>query len=62
MTRIRPSHSTRRQLIAAHGGDAVGIWQGGGSDLSAALHTAWGAFATTGDPGWAPYAWAGLRR
>jgi para-nitrobenzyl esterase len=44
------------QLIAAHGGDAVGIWQGGGSDLSAALHTAWGAFATTGDPGWAPYA------
>jgi para-nitrobenzyl esterase len=46
------------QLIAAHGGDAVGIWQGGGSDLSAALHTAWGAFATTGDPGWAPYAWA----
>jgi para-nitrobenzyl esterase len=45
------------QLIAAHGGDAVGIWQGG-SDLSDALHTAWGAFATTGDPGWAPYAQA----
>jgi para-nitrobenzyl esterase len=45
------------QLIAAHGGDAVGIWQGG-SDLSDALHTAWGAFATTGVPGWAPYAQA----
>ena len=42
-------------LIAAHGGDGVGIWQGG-DDLSAALHNAWGAFATTGDPGWAPYA------
>ncbi len=41
-------------LIAGHGGDAVGIWQGG-SDLSAALHAAWGAFATAGDPGWAPY-------
>jgi para-nitrobenzyl esterase len=45
-------------LIAAHGGDSVGIWQGG-SDLSAALHAAWGALATTGDPGWAPYASAG---
>ena len=41
-------------LIAAHGGDAVGIWQGG-DGLSAALHAAWGAFATAGDPGWAPY-------
>ena len=41
-------------LTAAHGGDGVGIWQGG-DDLSAALHTAWGALATTGDPGWAPY-------
>ena len=41
-------------LIAAHGGDGVGIWQGG-AGLSAALHAAWGAFATTGDPGWAPY-------
>jgi para-nitrobenzyl esterase len=45
-------------LIAAHGGDATGIWQGG-SGLSAALHAAWGALATTGDPGWAPYASAG---
>ena len=45
-------------LIAAHGGDAVGIWQGG-DGLSAALHAAWGAFATTGDPGWAPYPSAG---
>ena len=26
------------------------------SDLSAALHATWGALATTGDPGWAPYA------
>jgi para-nitrobenzyl esterase len=42
-------------LIAAHGGDSVGVWQGG-DDLSTALHNAWGAFATTGDPGWAPYA------
>ena len=41
-------------LIAAHGGDGFGVWQGG-DDLSAALHNAWGAFATTGDPGWAAY-------
>jgi len=45
-------------LIAAHGGDGGGIWQGG-EGLSAALHNAWGAFATVGDPGWAPYASAG---
>jgi para-nitrobenzyl esterase len=45
-------------LTAAHGGDGVGIWQGG-DGLSAALHAAWGAFATTGDPGWAPYTSAG---
>jgi para-nitrobenzyl esterase len=45
------------QLTGAHGGDAVGIWQGG-CDLSDALHSTWGAFAATGDPGWAPYAWA----
>src|ERR1700729_2167400 len=45
-------------LIAAHGGDGVGIWQGG-DGLSAALHAAWGAFATIGDPGWAPYTSAG---
>ena len=34
----------------------VGIWQGGGRPVRLPLHTAWGAFATTGDPGWAPYA------
>ena len=45
-------------LTAAHGGDGDGIWQGG-EGLSAALHAAWGAFATTGDPGWAPYTSAG---
>jgi len=27
----------------------------GGHGLSAALHDAWGAFVTAGDPGWAPY-------
>ena len=47
-------------LRAAHGGDGAGLWQCGraGQDdarLSAALHGAWGAFATTGAPGWAPY-------
>ena len=41
-------------LTAAHGGDGAGIWQGG-EGLSAALHSVWGAFATKGDPGWAPY-------
>jgi para-nitrobenzyl esterase len=39
---------------AAHGGDGTGIWQGG-DGLSGLLHDAWGAFATAGDPGWAPY-------
>jgi para-nitrobenzyl esterase len=47
-------------LRAAHGGDGAGLWQGGRAGqvdarLSAALHGAWGAFATTGAPGWAPY-------
>jgi para-nitrobenzyl esterase len=41
-------------LHGAHGGDGAGIWQGGDGP-SAALHEAWGAFATTGDPGWARY-------
>jgi para-nitrobenzyl esterase len=41
-------------LHGAHGGDGAGIWQGG-AGVSAALHTAWGAFAANGDPGWAPY-------
>jgi len=50
-------------LTAAHGGDGAGIWQGDadgdGTGLSGRLHDAWGALATTGDPGWAPYASAG---
>ena len=41
-------------LHGAHGADGGGIWQGG-EGLSAALHEAWGAFATTGDPGWPRY-------
>ncbi len=41
-------------LRGAHGGDGTGVWQGG-AGVSAALHGAWGAFAATGDPGWAPY-------
>jgi para-nitrobenzyl esterase len=41
-------------LHGAHGGDGGGIWHGG-DGLSAALHEAWGAFATKGDPGWARY-------
>jgi para-nitrobenzyl esterase len=43
-------------LVAAHGGDGTAIWDG---RLTAALHAAWGAFATAGDPGWAPYTDAG---
>ena len=47
-------------LRAAHGADGAAIWQGGrdGADdqgRPTALHAAWGAFATSGDPGWAPY-------
>jgi hypothetical protein len=42
------------RLIAAHGADATGIWLGG-DGLPDALHDTWGAFATTGHPGWAPY-------
>jgi para-nitrobenzyl esterase len=48
-------------LHGAHGADGGGIWQGG-EGLSAALHEAWGAFATTGDPGWARYEPNGDRR
>jgi len=44
---------------AAHGADGGAIWLGGdaGGDeaLSNQLHAAWGAFAVTGDPGWARY-------
>jgi para-nitrobenzyl esterase len=42
-------------LVGAHGADGVGIFEGG-DGLSAALHDAWGAFATSGDPGWTRYA------
>jgi len=42
-------------LGGAHGGDGTGIWRGGDGP-AAALHDAWGAFATTGDPGWPRYA------
>ncbi|MGD0704400.1 MAG: carboxylesterase family protein [Trebonia sp.] len=47
-------------LRGAHGADGAAIWQGspGGEDdggLPAALHSAWGKFATAGDPGWARY-------
>ena len=45
-------------LHGAHGADGGGIWQGG-AGLSAALHDAWGAFATAGDPGWPRYEPAG---
>ena len=41
-------------LHGAHGADAGGIWRGGDGG-SAALHEAWAAFATTGDPGWPEY-------
>ena len=49
-------------LTGAHGGDGAAIWLGdstAGDGLSRQLHAAWGAFATTGDPGWAPYTSAG---
>ena len=42
-------------LHGAHGSDGGGIWHGGDGP-AAALHAAWGAFATTGDPGWPRYA------
>jgi para-nitrobenzyl esterase len=42
-------------LHGAHGGDGGGIWNGGAGP-AAALHEAWGAFATKGDPGWPRYA------
>jgi para-nitrobenzyl esterase len=41
-------------LHGAHGSDGAGIWHGG-DGLAAALHGAWGAFATAGDPGWPRY-------
>ena len=42
-------------LDGGHGGDGTAIWQGG-EGMSGRLHDAWGAFAATGDPGWARYA------
>ena len=42
-------------LHGAHGSDGAGIWLGGDGP-AAALHGAWGAFATKGDPGWPRYA------
>jgi para-nitrobenzyl esterase len=41
-------------LDGGHGGDGTAIWQGG-EGLSGQLHDAWGAFVTTGDPGWTSY-------
>ena len=41
-------------LDGAHGADGDAIFQGG-DGLSGQLHDAWGAFVTTGDPGWARY-------
>ncbi|HVT67497.1 MAG TPA: carboxylesterase family protein [Trebonia sp.] len=41
-------------LRGAHGSDGAGIWRGGPGP-AAALHAAWGAYATTGDPGWPRY-------
>jgi para-nitrobenzyl esterase len=46
--------SYEKTMAAAHGADEIGIWQGG-AGLAANLHDAWGAFAASGDPGWAPY-------
>jgi para-nitrobenzyl esterase len=42
-------------VYAGHSGDGNGIWQGG-DGLSARLHDVWGAFVTSGDPGWDRYA------
>jgi len=49
-------------LAGAHGGDGSAIWLGTDADahadvaaLARRLHDAWGAFATSGDPGWGPY-------
>jgi para-nitrobenzyl esterase len=41
-------------VFAGHGGDGDGIWLGG-EGLAERLHDVWGAFATTGDPGWDRY-------
>ena len=50
-----PRLAPHRELLdGAHGADGVGIWEGG-DGVAANLHDAWGAFATTGDPGWERY-------
>ena len=50
-----PEYARYEELMTGvHGADMVGIWQGG-AGLAATLHDAWGAFATSGDPGWARY-------
>ncbi|MET8978847.1 carboxylesterase family protein [Streptomyces sp. NPDC004539] len=41
-------------LPAIHGSDAPGVWSGG-EGAAGDLHAAWGAFVTTGTPGWTPY-------
>jgi para-nitrobenzyl esterase len=43
------------QVRGAHASDGDGIWRGGPSAGAQALHAAWGAFVTTGDPGWEQY-------
>ncbi len=47
-------------LHGGHGADGAGIWQGG-NGLPGALHEAWGAFTTTGNPGWPEYKPNGVR-
>jgi para-nitrobenzyl esterase len=41
-------------LHGAHGADGAGIFRGGAAPAQA-LHAAWGAYATKGDPGWPRY-------
>jgi para-nitrobenzyl esterase len=41
-------------LHGAHGADCAGVFRGGAFPAEA-LHAAWGAYATTGDPGWPRY-------
>ncbi|MHC5908619.1 carboxylesterase/lipase family protein [Streptomyces sp. S6] len=41
-------------LPAFHGSDAPAVWTGG-DGVAGELHAAWGAFVTTGTPGWTPY-------
>jgi para-nitrobenzyl esterase len=43
------------QLHAAHASDGAGIWHGGATGGARALHAAWAAFVTSGNPGWDRY-------